>query len=237
MALDTSLDAALNGAAPLVCLLLKIELPGHTIRVLDGAGQITFDSEVYTGADDEYGTLDAIETVSEQVGTEAPMLQLTFLSASVDALADITNPANQGSPVNVWFGAVDDATGLLIGEPELLFIGELDTADVEVGGAATVISFSVASAWERLFDMGEGQRLNNAFIQSIYPGALGAEFVIAIQRDLPWGYDAPRPAVVSDVIGGQPGRGGSPVGGGSGNAGGGGGGGRLGYGGVGGLWQ
>lgn len=216
MALDASLNTALQGAAPLVCLLLKIELPGHDILLIDGAGEVVYDSETYLGSDDVYGVLDSIETLSEQIGTEAPMVRLTFLPASVNALADLTNPANQGAPVHIWFGAVDPATGLLIGEPELMFLGELDTADVDVSASRTVISFNVASAWERLFDFNEGQRLNNAFIQANYPGALGSSFVIAIQRDLPWGYDAPRPAVVSDVIGGQPGRGTSPIGGGGG---------------------
>jgi len=216
MTLDASLDAALQGAAPLVCLLLKMELPGHTIRVVDGGGEVAFDAETYTGEDDIYGVLDNIETLSEQVGTEAPLVRLTFLPASLEALANLTNPANQGSSVSLWFGAVDPATGLIIGEPELLFLGELDTADVEVSEASTVVMFNVASAWERLFDASEGQRFNNAFIQSIYPGAKGAEFVIAIQRDLPWGYDAPRPRVVRDVVSGQTGGSGSPVGGGSG---------------------
>lgn len=218
MALDASLDAALKGAAPLVCLLVKIELDGHTIHALDGAGQVVYDGATYTGEDAVYGAFDSVETVSEQVGTEAPAVRFTFLPATLTALADLTAPVNQGSPVSVWFGAVDSA-GLVIGTPELLFYGELDTAEVDVGGETTVINFNVASAWERLFDPSEGQRLNNAFIQSIYTGALGASFVISVQRDLPWGYDAPRPKVVSDVIGGQPGRGGSPIGGGGGGGG------------------
>ena len=183
-----------------------------------------FNAETYTGEDGVYGVLNGIETLSEEVGTEAPMVRLTFLPKTVAAMADITSPANQGSRVSLWFGSVSQATGLLIGEPELMFLGELDTADVDVSQNETVISFNVGSAWERLFDVNEGQRLNGRFIQSIYPGALGAEFVIAIQRDLPWGYDGPRPAVVSDLVGGSPVRGGSPIGGGTGGGGGGGGG-------------
>lgn len=220
MALDSSLDAALKGAAPLIVLLVRVDLPDHTIRVVDGAGQVVFDGATWLGEDGVYGVLDGIETLTEQVGTEAPMVRLTFLPADLAALAALTAPANQGSTVRIWLGAVDAATGALTGAPELLFYGELDTADADVSESRTVISLNVASAWERLFDANEGHRLNNAFIQSIYPGALGASFVIAIQRDLPWGYDAPRPAVVSDVIGGFGGPGTSPVPGGSGGGGG-----------------
>jgi hypothetical protein len=223
MALDGTLDTALRGTAPLVVHLVKIALPGGTIRVLDGAGTLTFNAETYTGEDAVFGVLDGLETIGEQVGTEAPAMRLTFLPASLNALADLTNPANQGSAVSVWFGAVNPTTGLLLGTPEALFVGELDTADVEVSTNRTVISFNVASAWERLFAVNEGHRLNNAFIQSLYSGALGASFVIAVQRDLPWGYDAPRPAVVADLNGGSTVRGGSPVVGGGGGLGGGGG--------------
>lgn len=222
MALDAPLDAALKGAAPLVCLLLKIELPDHTIKLVDGAGEVVHDGETYTGEDAIYGVLDAVEEMTEQVGTEAPTVRFTFLPASLPALADITNPANQGSPIYTWFAAVDPATGQIIGEPELLFAGELDTAEVEAGESATVISFDSVSAWERLFEANEGHRLNNQFWQSIYPGALGMQYVTEIQRDLPWGYDAPRPRVVSDTTGGGGGGyGGSPIGGGGGGIGGG----------------
>lgn len=224
MALNASLDAALQGAAPLVCLLVRIELPSRTIKIVDGAGQVAFGADVYTGEDAVYGVLDAVETMSEQVGTEAPKIRFTFLPASLTALADMTAPGNQGAPVYVWFGAVDQASGLIIGEPELLFMGELDTADVDVAEASTIITFDVASAWERLFEASEGHRLNNSFWQTIWPGERGLEYVVGVQRDLPWGYDAKRPSVVADVIGGPPGQGSDP---GSGWSGGGGGGGKM----------
>lgn len=215
MTLNAPLDAALKSAAPLVCVLIKIELPGHTIRLLDGGGEVSFGGETFTGEDDIYGVLDAVEPITEQVGTEAPAVRFTFLPASLDALADITNPGNQGSPVHVWFGAVSPATGQIIGDPELLFLGELDTAEAEASESATVISFDAVSAWERLFEGNEGRRLNDKYWQSIYPGALGMQFVTEIQRDLPWGYDAPRPGVVTDTNGGGSNTGGSPISGGA----------------------
>ena len=226
MPLNASLDAALKGAAPLVCLLVAVDLPGHAIRVTDGAGQVVFAGETYNGEDAVYGVLDAIESASEQVGTEAPTIRFTFLPASLPALADITSPSNQGADVKVWFGAVEPSTGLLIGEPELLFLGELDTAEVDASDTSTIITFDVASAWERLFEQSEGQRLNNTFHQSIWPGEKGFEFVTQIQREEPWGYDGPRPYIVTDVIGGQPGTGTAPGMGGGGGYGGGGGGSR-----------
>ena len=56
------------------------------------------------------------------------------------------------------------------------------------------------SVWERLFDDGEGVRLTNAYHQSAWPGELGFEFVTAVQRQLPWGADTPRPSVIADAL-------------------------------------
>lgn len=219
MTLNPSMGNALQGAAPLVCLLLEIELPSHTIRISDG-GPVIFGGQLFDSQDSVYGVLDQVETVTDALGTEAPKVRFGFLPASLPAMAEITNPTNQGSPVKLWFGAIDQATGWLIGEPELLFLGELDTAEFEATESATVITFDVASAWERLFDSNEGLRLNNAFLQSVWPGALGFEYITHIQRRLPWNQDARRPTVVRDVNGGGGGSG-SFTGGGGGYGGGG----------------
>lgn len=199
MPLNASLDAALKGAAPTVCCLMELVLPGHIVRVVDGAVQLVFGGQVYSGADEVYGALKAIESVTEQVGTEAPRVRFTFLPKTFTGLSELTAPASQGAEVSLWFGAVAPEAGVLIGEPELLFLGELDEAGVDFGASENVVTLDVASAWERLFEAQEGTRLNNSFHQSVHPGELGFAFVTDIQRQEPWGYDAPRPGVVSDT--------------------------------------
>lgn len=210
MPLSVALDAALRGAAPTVCCLMEIVLPEATIRVVDGAGEVAFDGATYSGEDPVFGPLKAVESVTEQVGTEAPRVRFSFLPKTFEGLSQLTDPAAQGAEVSVWFGAVSPETGLLIGTPELLFLGELDEAVVDYGDAI-VVTLDVASAWERLFDAQEGTRLNNAFQQSLYPGDLGFAFVTEIQRQEPWGYDAPRPSVVADVSTPSSGGGGNVV--------------------------
>lgn len=203
MALDVSLAAALQGPAATVFCALEIVLPDHTLRVLDGTGVVAFGDRTFGGSDATFGILHAIESVAEQVGTEAPRVRFTFMPSTMDATVALSAPSAQGSEVSLWFGAVDPATGLVIGEPELLFIGELDAVEGAFDQNSRVLTLDVASAWDRLFDVNEGNRLNNAFHQSIWPGELGFQYVTQIQRDEPWGFDAPRPRVVADVLGGQ----------------------------------
>lgn len=226
MALDPVMNNELRGPSPMVTHLIRIELLERPILIYDGPGAIYHQGDVYLGEDPDFGVLDNIETLVEQIGIEAPTAEFSFLPNNLTAMATLTSPINQGSPVSIWLGTIDDESGTIVGVPELLFVGELDTAEVLISEDSTVITFEVASAWERFFEINEGQRLNNSFIQSIWPGARGAEFISQIQREEPWGYDGPRPAIVADVIGGSQGGGGQTpnLGGGTGGGTGGGGG-------------
>lgn len=207
MALDPNAHSALQGAAPLVCLLIKIELPEATLTLCDGSAQVLWDGYLWSGSDDVYGAVDQIEAIDDAEGTEAPAMRMVFLPASLVALAALSAPANQGSPVKLWLAVLNPATGHVIGSPELLFLGELDTAEVDASESVTTLTFDVVSAWERLFDNNEGLRLNNAFMKSAFPGALGLEYVTQTSRRLPWNIKAARPAVVRDTVGGSPGGG------------------------------
>lgn len=210
MALNASLDAALKSAAPTVFCALQIELPGHTIRVLDGAGAISFGGNTFTGSDATYGVLSAVESIAEEVGTEAPRVRFVFLPTSNTAMAGITAPQVQGSPVRLWYGAVNPQTGLVIGEPELLFLGELDEAELSGGMNSRTLTFDVASAWDLLFDQNEGARMNDAFWQWLYPGDRGFQYVTGVQQKVYWGFNGPRTGSRNYYGGGAGGSGGCP---------------------------
>ena len=193
MALDASLDAALQGAAPTIFVAVRIALPEYTIRLVDGSGVVAFDSQTFTGSDDTYGVLNAVEAIEEGTGEEAPKVRISFLPPSVSAIAGLTAPGVQGSAVPIWLGAVDPATGLVIGEPELLFLGELDEADLETDLGSQLLVMDVASIWERLFDLNEGARPNKDFHQSIYGTSdeNGFNHVTGVQQQLYWAAEAP----------------------------------------------
>jgi len=189
MALDASMNAALLTPAPMMFCALEIILPDHTIRLLLGSGAIALAGQVYSGSDTIYGTLNAIEPVTDAVGTEAPRVRFTFLPTSEFALASLTNPYVQGSEVSLWVGVANPQTGLVIGQAELLFLGELDEANVDIDKGSRVITFDVASAWDRLFDGNEGARANNAFQQSLYPGDDAFADITGVAEPIFWGFN------------------------------------------------
>lgn len=191
MALDPTMNTALQAAAPLAFCALEMALPDHDIRALDGSGVVSFNGLLFTGSDDTYGTLNGIETITESVATEAPKVRFSFLPKSMIALASLVNPVVQGSEVTFWFGVVNPATGLVMGVPEVLFVGELDEAEVSTTQSSQTITFDVASAWERLFDANEGARMNDAYQQSLYAGDLAFQYITGVQENIYWGFRAP----------------------------------------------
>lgn len=230
------MDTAL--AAPVVCDFVAVEviLPFYSLRLLDGASQVTWqvphyvngvlESRTFYGEDATYGTMAGMEGVTEGLGTSAPRLRFRINPPTLAAAAQLNLPGNQGSSIRMWYGCVDLATGAVIPDPDLLFWGWLDQPRF-VGGVDTPqgVEYDVASAMELLFAAEEGQRLNHAMHLRVFPGELGLQYVNEVERQLPWGVDTARSPMIASTDGGYtppPGVGGG--GGGGGGSGGGGGG-------------
>ena len=90
-------------------------------------------------------------------------------------------------------GAVDPISGIAIGAPEILFMGEIDvpTITLEQNGARKV-EYTIVSVFERLFEVEEGQRASNGWLQSIWPGDLGLEHMTGTDVNLYWGAKPPQ---------------------------------------------
>jgi hypothetical protein len=212
------MDFALS--QPLVPDFVAVEvvLPFYTLRLLDGASRVTFpvqnivtgvvEDATFVGEDATYGTLGGLESVSEGLGTSSPKLRFVIRTPTLTAAAQLNLPTNQGSPIRMWYGVVHPEYGNVIPSPEELFWGELDQPRFVGGRRARAVEYDVSSAMELLFAAEEGQRLTHAFLQSYAPGAMGLEYVVDVERQLPWGSDVARPPLVSAANGGYGGPGG-----------------------------
>ena len=202
--LDPTLQTALAADGPLVFFALQIIYPGFTLQLLDGPGVVTFGGMTFTGADSTYGTLVVPEAFTDGVSAEAPHLTFQIMPPSNTAAVALAASAAQGSPVSLWFGAINRATGAPAGTPYLAWFGALDIGTLVVDRGSRAVKIDCESAWDRFFDVDEGILLTDASHQAFWPGELGLEYVTEVQAQLPWGQDAPRPIVVHDVIGGSP---------------------------------
>jgi hypothetical protein len=195
--LTPAMDAALSAPAPTVFGAVEIALPGYNLRLLDGAGLLSFGGKTFVGRDPVYGTLAAIEDIGDGLSDEAPAVGLTLLPASDAAAADLAAPTMQGAPVAIYVGALDRATGAVIPDPYLLFLGEIDVPTLKSGKNSRSLEFEVVSVAERFFDDDEGARLADGFHKSVWPGENGFAFVTGVVETVYWGMDPPPGAVIA----------------------------------------
>lgn len=182
MTLATALAAStvrLFGAA-------KIVAPFGTLYLLDGSGTVTIDGNAYTSTS-THGVWSYTEAISDGVAAEAPRAVMTMQLTTQSQLEDFLDLGVQGSPVTIYEGVLDMATGLVIEDAEEVFNGELDTVAASVAFGGYTIQLEVASVFERFFDNWEGARLSPSWHKSYWPGEKGFDQVTGINRKLPWG--------------------------------------------------
>ena len=188
-----------GGPSVLVFVAVEIELDVGYLRLLDGSGEVTFLGRTFTGLDPMYGVLANLEKISDGFGDSAPSLNITINPPTADAAAILASEDMQGKSVAIWLGVLTPGAGV-VQPPLLVFSGQVDQGVLSVGVGSRSLALNCVSIWEIMFDDNQGTRLTNAFHQSAWPGELGFEFVTAIDRQLPWGADTPRPQVVADVL-------------------------------------
>lgn len=210
MSMSPAMLAALQSRNPLLAHFLEIELPGRTIRLLDGSGFARWGDKVFTAEDAEFGKIAGFGEFTEAEGVEAPRQTVQLLPASNAALAALTAPGAQGSPVTIYAAAIDRQTGHVIGEPDVRFVGELDDAGLNHAQNSSLLELELSTIWERLFDDNEGHRWNDAFWTYLYgSGARAFQHVTNAGEKLFWGYNGP-----SSGSGGSYGGGNGSIGGG-----------------------
>lgn len=206
--LTPALEAELRTDSPTIFGAVAIDLPEYQVNLLDGAGVLTFGGRTYLGEDVAFGVLSDIENLTDGVGDQAPAIGITLLPSSDASAAVLSGPTMQGSPVTVMLGAVNPITGVVIPDPHLLFIGELDVSTIQSGEQGRRLELEVVSVFERLFEDDESARLSPGFHKSIFPGELGLDFVTGVAEPVYWGMAGPNSGIVTGGSGGGSGGGG-----------------------------
>lgn len=186
--------------------LLKIELPDATVRLCDG-GFVVFGGETYTSVDPTFGSIASLAALTEGMGEEIPALELSLNPAASSAPAELSQPGFQRSAVRLWIGELDIDTGLLVGDPDLLFFGQIDQSVLRVGRSVRDLAMTIVSTLERLFMRNEGNSLSPVFHKSVWPGETGHDNATGLSVPVSWGVEGSRGTFGGNVGGG----GGSPA--------------------------
>lgn len=178
-----------DAAKMMLAGLVKIELPGDTLRLCDG-GFVYFDGEKYASSDPEFGSIESVESLEENVGDEAPGGRLTFLPKSTAVAATLSQPEFQGSRMRFWMVRVDEATGTA-SDSELIGDMELDTTRLRVGRGTRRLEMEFISIADRLFLTYEGNVLSPRFHRSVWSGEAGLDNATGVPVTVAWGVAGP----------------------------------------------
>jgi len=168
-----------QGAKPF--LLAKLSFDGGDVRVWNGRGDLTFNSELYTGV----GDLGKVSTIEEGIEQRAFGITLELSGVPASSISLALTEELQGRPAKIWLGFFDSSYQI-INTPNLLFSGRLDTMDIELGKEARI----VVTAESRLIDWGRPRirRYTDADQNELYPNDDGFQFVSdTTQKEIVWG--------------------------------------------------
>lgn len=202
--MDAVLVAAFQQPTPVKCTLVRLDMPGGSICLTDG-GFAQHDAgegdgvETYFGRHPVYGALDQVGAVKDGAEAQTTRIDISILPASDVAAAALASPSVQGTRIQWWEGVIDPASGLLIGQPELKFDGELDKARFQVA-ESWLLTLECGTQAERQLEPNADWRLNNAFHTLVWPGERGLAFVDGVTRKKEWRSRPENPGVFKRLL-------------------------------------
>ncbi len=183
MTRDLTAAAKTESQASLVrpVALVKLAFDSGDMRVWSGRGDLTWNSETYTGI----GALGRISAVEEGVEQKAFGIAFELSGIPSSTISIALGEDVQGRTAQIWLGFLD-STYQLVADPVLVFRGRMDTMDVKLGeeGTVSVTAESRLIDWERprerlYTDAGQKER---------YPGDEGFAFVNeSVEKEIVWG--------------------------------------------------
>lgn len=181
--LTTALSDAVQASTVRPILLAKIATTGGDVRAWSGVGDLTFNSEVYSGT----GTFGGVSPTQETADLQANGTTFSLSGVPSSMISIALGQIRQGMNAQLWFGALDLTTGALIADPYELFTGFTDVPSIEESAETCIISIT---AENRLIDLerARSRRYTKEDQEIDYPGDLGFDFVPALQdKEIIWG--------------------------------------------------
>ena len=201
--------AALTANRKSVTGFMEIDFPSGTRRILIGSGAAAWGANTFKGYDPSFGSIVAGGAISEDTSGQAPNLSVTVQVAQGATKSDLAGDAVQLAPWKIWLAALTlDASDHVaaVADPELLFDGFVDLATSEIDKSKDHITYSLISGFDYFFEDSEGQRLSDAFHESVWPGEKGLANVTGVTKKVYWGTLGPN---ASGGVGGAGGGAGS----------------------------
>lgn len=191
--MDPLLEAAQRQAAYVPCILIRMEMKAGLLLLTDG-GFVVYAGELYLGSQTGWGSLDTVGSLTEGGSGTTTRIELTLNAESTGAMQNMADPLNQGGLVQWWEGAIDPATGALIGQPILKFQGQFDFGRFTVDETSWSVVIECGTEGELQLIPNTDWRANDATHRRIW-GELGHANVSRLTDDDYWRTEAPAGAI------------------------------------------
>ena len=154
----------------------------NELNLWSGVGDLTYDSETYTGV----GDLLNISAVTETSDMQASGINVTLTGVKSSLVVIAKDHEYQGRPITVMLGAFD-ASGDLVADPTVIFAGFMDTMTIAESGETSTISIACENKLIA-FERAKVRRYTAEDQKIDHPTDKGFEFVTAIvQKEIIWG--------------------------------------------------
>lgn len=165
-ALSTAVITEIESATLRFVLFVKLEFDSGTIYLHNGIGTLTWGSNDWLGVGD-FGSIEQIEE-----GVELSPYSLVLLLSGLDSslMDEAMNQDYYLRPITLYFGSLDTSTGALVDDPDELWSGKMDTAEVSIG-TVNGIRLTCESDFA-VFDKANQSRFSDAHQQRDYSGDL-----------------------------------------------------------------
>ena len=135
--LTAGMVAEVTAASLAPIFLFKAEFDSGNLQLWTGFGEITFNSDVYTGGGDLLGISSVLET--QDIKATGISVRLTGLTSEIISIALAED--YQGRAFSLYFGCL--SAGALVANPFLVFKGKMDVIELDDSGEAVDVSLSV----------------------------------------------------------------------------------------------
>ena len=145
-ALTAAMIAAITAGTVRPVLIAKIGTYGADVNAWTGIGDLTFQSEIYSGV----GNFGGVSQVNETSDLRAAGMNFSLSGISSSMISTALGNIRYGRPAMLWLGLYDMASGVLVADPYRLFTGQTDVPTIDEGPETSVITISAES---RLIDL------------------------------------------------------------------------------------
>lgn len=182
--LDSTFQNALDDATIFPFLAAKVEWPSGTIRGWTGYGDISIESETYSGL----GTFLNFTQAQETEELKANNFVLTLSGVDTNLVGTSLTDSFQGMNCEAFLGLLDESGDVI--SQFLMFKGFADTIDVQEDGETSILSLNIES---RLITMEKAsrRRYTNEDQKENKSGDTSLRFINGlIEKEIAWGRES-----------------------------------------------